>query len=285
MCPLCAERASRASWFGSTRYAGRVFTYVECRSCASLYCDPMPDAAVLGELYGPQYMASFAADPATRDERDRSRIIGWLKGEAPGRVIDYGCGDGALLRDVAALGWDTLGIEFDEVVAAGVAARTGLRVIGLRAAAAEVPADVVHLGDVLEHMTEIDRQMPAILRLVKPGGVLLAEGPLEAHANVFTWVLRLVRRARRTPSQMPPYHVMLATADGQRRLFERHDLRTLQFTVHEEAWPAPARLRPGDLLRPRAVGLFALRRVSQAASRLTGGRWGNRYFYAGRRAA
>ena len=284
-CPLCGERDSRASWFGFTYYAGRVFTYVECRSCASLYCDPMPDLAALAEMYGPRYSQSFVADPAIDDAKQMFRVVAWLKHEKPGRFIDFGCGDGGLLRDATSLGWETVGVEFDEDVAATVAARTGLRVIGRRAAADERPADVVHLGDVIEHLTDMDRQIPEILRLLKPGGVLLAQGPLEAQANVFTWGLRLTRMFRRSPSTMPPYHVILATGAGQRRLFERYDLDDIQFTMHEVSWPASSRLALGDLMRPRAIALFTLRKVSQAASRLAGGRWGNRYFYAGRRAA
>lgn len=245
----------------------------------------MPDAALLAEMYGPRYAQSFVADPAIDDAKQMPRVVAWLKNEKPGRFIDFGCGDGGLLRDAALLGWDTLGVEFDDDVAAAVAARTGLRVFGRRAAAAEPPADVVHLGDVIEHLTEMDRQMPEILRLLRPGGVLLAQGPLEAHANVFTWGLRLARMFRRSRSTMPPYHVILATAAGQRRLFERHDLDAIQFTMHEVSWPAPARLGLRDLARPRAVALFTLRKLSQAASHLAGGRWGNRYFYAGRRVA
>lgn len=244
----------------------------------------MPDTTLLAEMYGPQYQSAFVADPAIDDARQRRRVVEWLRTQARGRFIDFGCGDGMLLKDVSELGWDAVGVEFDDEVAASVAARTGLHVMG-RQASVETPADVLHLGDVLEHLTEIDREMPSILRLIKPGGVLLAQGPLEAHSSLFTWVLRAARRLRKTTSTMPPYHVMLATAAGQRRLFDRYRLAAIHFGVHEVSWPAPARLASGDIGRPRAVALYGLRKMSQAASRLSGGRWGNRYFYAGRRVA
>jgi hypothetical protein len=119
--------------------------------------------------------------------------------------------------------------------------------------------------------------------LIKPGGLLLAQGPLEGNANLFTAVLRLSRTVRRPrPTEMAPYHVLLATARGQRMLFRRFALTEIEFSVHEVAWPAPDRLSCADLGRPRAVGLFALRRCSQAVSKLRPRHWGNRYFYAGR---
>jgi SAM-dependent methyltransferase len=242
----------------------------------------MPDEALLAEMYGPEYLDSFAGASPTGEDRDFSGPLAVLERQPRGRFIDYGCGDGALVRAAATLGWDALGVEFDGAVAARVSARTGLRVVGIHAAAMEPPADVVHLGDVIEHLTDVDRQLPAILRLVKPGGLLLAQGPLEAHANVFTWVLHLARLVRRTPSSIPPYHVVLATATGQRRLFTRCQLQPIDFVIREVAWPAPARLGIRDATQLRVVALYALRKASQAVTRLTRGRWGNRYFYAGR---
>jgi hypothetical protein len=142
---------------------------------------------------------------------------------------------------------------------------------------------VLHLGDVIEHLTELNRQMPQILNLIKPGGVLLAQGPLEANGNLFAFsvrMARLLRKSRRT--EMPPYHVLLATAIGQKRLFQRLGLDLLEYSMHEVAWPAPSRLKCADLLSPRLTLLFLLRRLSQAASKIRPAHWGNRYFYAGR---
>jgi 2-polyprenyl-3-methyl-5-hydroxy-6-metoxy-1,4-benzoquinol methylase len=78
-------------------------------------------------------------------------------------------------------------------------------------------ADVVHVGDVIEHLTQLDTQFPEIPGLIKPGGLLLAQGPLENNASLFTFALssaRKLRPARRT--EMAPYHVLLATSQGQR---------------------------------------------------------------------
>src|SRR5262249_22281433 len=135
-------------------------------------------------------------------------------------------------------------------------------------------------GDVLEHLTGLPGQLRVILRLVRPGGLVVAQGPLEANACVFTWVVRGARGLRGAPTAtMAPYHVVLATAAGQRRLFERSGLACLEFSVSEVDWPAPARIGARDLRDPRRVALFALRRVSRATSRVASTRFGNRYLY------
>ena len=281
-CPLCDEKHYRASWLGATVYNGREFPYVECLACSSLYCEPMPDEETLAHMYGPSYAMSFSPDPSIDDPKEPQRVLDWLRKTERGTFIDYGCGEGQLLQAAAETAWNAVGIEFDEEVVRRLADRTGLKVMTSATALDSEPiADVLHLGDVIEHMTNINEQMPAVLKLIKPGGLLIAQGPLEANFNIFTMGVRFSRSLRPAKSNLAPYHVMLATKQGQEECFSRFDLTKQEFDVTEVSWPAPTRLLRSDLSRPRAVGLFALRRVSQAVSAIQS-EWGNRYFYVGR---
>jgi SAM-dependent methyltransferase len=243
----------------------------------------MPDRTTLARMYGPAYETGFENDPDIEDPKEPARAVRWLAGAQRGCFIDYGCGEGRLLLAAREQGWQAVGVEFDNAVARRVADRTGCDVVSVEALGRlqSLKADVVHVGDVIEHLTNMDDSMPLIMNLLKPGGVLLAQGPLEANANLFTWCLRVRGCFRRKPSSMPPYHVVLATRTGQRLLFERFGLDELQFSIHETAWPAPARLSLRVLKEPRAAALFVLRRLSQLVTRLGPRRWGNRYFYAG----
>ncbi len=282
-CPLCGGQQAKPSWLGSTVYDGHTYIYVQCRDCGSLYCDPMPRGEVLGRLYGPEYQAVLA-DHRNGGEREIGRVIQCftvLARGLPGTFVDYGCGRGQLIQEVSRLGWRAIGVEFDDAVAASVAREIGVAVVGLDEAHCSLRgrADVLHLGDVIEHLTAIDEQMPAILDLMAPGGVLIAQGPLENNANLFTLVLRLTRAMRaRASSAMPPYHVLLATAEGQRRLFTRFGLAVRDFEVSEVAWPAPQRLGLRDIGNVRVVAMFFLRLLSQLVSHISRRDWGNRYF-------
>jgi SAM-dependent methyltransferase len=244
----------------------------------------MPDAETLAHMYGPAYGSSFTPDDAIVDPKEPERVVHWLERARRGTFVDFGCGAGALLVRAARAGWEAVGVEFDDEVAKQTSARTGARVLGLAEAQSlgGPIADVLHLGDVIEHLTELDRQMPEILRLLKPGGTLLAQGPLEANANLFTCALRAARTVRPRRTEMAPYHVLLATAVGQRQFFRRFGLDEIEFAMREVSWPAPARLGRGDWRRPRRIGLFSVRRASQALSALRPKHWGNRYYYAGR---
>lgn len=280
-CPLCNGDRSRGSWLGTALYNGKEFHYVECLNCKSLFCDPMPDDQTLSEMYGQSYAMSFAPDPMVDDPKEPQRVLQQLQKLGQGTLVDYGCGQGELLKAAAALGWNTVGVEFDQEVARQLGQRLGAKVMtSVEALGSEPIADVLHLGDVIEHMTKINVQMPAILKLIKPGGMLIAQGPLESNVNVFTLGIRLLRSFRSAPIHMAPYHVMLATKKGQEECFRRFQLKEKEFAVTEVSWPAPSRLSSADLVRPRALGLYGLRRVSQAVSAVQP-RWGNRYFYVG----
>lgn len=285
-CPLCGHREHTPSWMGATEYAERRFEYRECRKCGSLFCEPMPDAATLARMYGLEYATNFSHEAGIADPKQPERVVEFLRERPAATFLDYGCGQGELLKRAQQVGWRAIGIEFSPEVVARVEAETGATVVadaGVLPEGGRGIADVLHLGDVLEHLTEMERQMPEILRLIRPGGYLLAQGPLEANANLFTAGLRFSRRwGKQRKIEMAPYHVMLATAGGQRELFRRFGLEEVRFELREVAWPAPATLARGDLLRPRPLVLFMLRKLSQAASGLQPGRWGNRYFYAGR---
>jgi SAM-dependent methyltransferase len=254
--------------------------------CGTLYCAPMPDAATLAEMYGPDYTQAGGSAGHVENPKEPERVAALLKSQTPGTFVDYGCGGGELLVEAQRAGWRAVGVEFSPEVAERVAAQTGAQVFTRPHERADFPlADVLHLGDVIEHLTRLDEQMPEILKLLKPGGLLVAQGPLEANASLFTSVLAAARRlrpGRRT--EMAPYHVLLATAHGQRAFFRRFGLIEVEYILREVAWPAPSGLLRADLRRPRAVGLFALRRVSQALSALRPDHWGNRYFYVGRKA-
>jgi SAM-dependent methyltransferase len=282
LCPLCRSPAAGPGWIGATSFAGRVYQYVECSGCRSLFCDPMPDATALTAMYGSHYRRDGDPDDGPRD---LSALREWLSAAPPGVILDFGCGNGAVLDLARTQGWTGLGVEWDPAVCAEVERRTGCRVLPRSGidALGRGAVDAVHLGDVIEHLTDPAAELAEVLPLVKAGGTVLAQGPLEGNASVFTMVLRAARRlgVGRPVADMPPYHVVVATSAGQRQLFARLGLAVLRYDVAEVAWPAPARLRLADLRQPRASALFALRRVSQLVSSVVPG-WGNRYFFAGR---
>ena len=122
-CPLCAHSKSRPSWLGSTVYLGEEFRYVECLSCKSLYCDPMPDGKTLERMYGPEYHDLFHAQENMGGTSGVTEVLSWLRREGRGKFVDYGCGAGHLLHAAKLAEWNAIGIEFEENVATRISQR------------------------------------------------------------------------------------------------------------------------------------------------------------------
>lgn len=243
----------------------------------------MPDNEILRAMYGPAYPELVAADHDVEDPKAPERVLRLAQGLPLGRFVDFGCGRGELLQKMAAAGWEVVGVEFQADVAGSVGTDTGLRVMSLEETNNEaLDADVVNLGDVIEHLTEPDQTFATVLGMLRPGGVVVAQGPLENNRTIFGVVTRVVGRLR--PNRVRegvPSHVILATEAGQRRFFDRHGLVTECFDVSEVWWPAPRTIGACNR-RPRLLILHLVRRVSLALGRILPGTWGDRYFFVGR---
>ena len=233
-------------------------------------------------MYGPGYGAE--SDPYdVESPRDHAEVIAELNRRRPGRLLDFGCGDGELMELVQKeTGWSAVGVEFDPKVAARTAERTGSKVLTYTQVleVGEGSFDALHAGDVIEHLTALPIQMRALLGRLRPGALILAEGPLEGGPSLFEVTVQASQALRNhTPVYQPPYHVIQATASGQRRFFALHGLEERSWRVYEVDWPAPSKLHRVDLAHPRVLALRALRVASRSVAKLSG--WGNRYRYVG----
>jgi 2-polyprenyl-6-hydroxyphenyl methylase/3-demethylubiquinone-9 3-methyltransferase len=96
----------------------------------------------------------------------------------PGAVlVDLGCGAGLLAPHLAGLGYRHVGVD---LVGSALRQAAGHGVAPVRGDAYRVPvrsgsADVVSAGELLEHVTEPARVIGEAARLLRPGGVLVAD--------------------------------------------------------------------------------------------------------------
>lgn len=191
------------------------------------------------------------------------------------RVLDYGCGAGHLIAALKARGLEAEGAEFSGAAAANAAAKSGCRVHDLSTGdwQAAGPWDAIHLGDVIEHLANPREVLAGLLPLIREGGLLSAEGPVEANASLVNGAIQLFGHAKRLlrpqfVGEFPPYHLLFTSASAQRAFFRRlGDLREVHWRVSENGWP----YRGNGALR-NAIALAAM-----AAAKLPGLALGNRF--------
>jgi SAM-dependent methyltransferase len=162
------------------------FAIYRCPSCAYVFVgEPCTDYAT---LYSEAYYRGEGADPLIDyafeiDHPDKTiRKYEWrgilqavqaLRGKTgPFRWLDYGCGNGSLVRYVKSQGAaDILG--FDEGAWAPRARAIGLTVLDAAGLEREKESfDVVSAVEVIEHMVDPVKELTRIRALMKPGGLL-----------------------------------------------------------------------------------------------------------------
>jgi trans-aconitate methyltransferase len=103
-------------------------------------------------------------------------VLELLEARAGERVLDLGCGDGALTERLVKLGCDVVAVDASgEQVAAARARRLDARVADGQALAFRAEFDAVFSNAALHWMTEPDRVIAGAWRALRPGGRFVAE--------------------------------------------------------------------------------------------------------------
>lgn len=129
-------------------------------------------------------MTSAAVAPLTPYGSLRWDVVAPLLPRRPSRVLEIGCGQGAVGLRLAAAGHDWTGVELDGVSADAArrrleaAALPGRVVHGSLAALADATAfDVVCAFEVIEHLEDDAAALTEWVARVRPGGLLLLSTP------------------------------------------------------------------------------------------------------------
>lgn len=191
-----------------------------CTVCEFAQVAPLPDAAAIAAIYGPEYFdkGKYRDDDAGRLEQERRvRLLEHHGVPAGGRILDFGCATGefAALADRT---WEVWGIELNrEPILAAQAALPHLAERlrhGRLEDAGFLPAsfDAVVLWDVIEHLPEPVETLATLVALVKPGGLVALSTP-----DIGAATARLM--GRRWHFMTPPEHLGFFNRTSMARLF------------------------------------------------------------------
>jgi 2-polyprenyl-3-methyl-5-hydroxy-6-metoxy-1,4-benzoquinol methylase len=273
------------------------WTLRRCGTCGLVWLDPLPLPAEAARLYGRYYTHAQdgAAAPAGIGRGLRRRLedgIAWRRfgyaaprhagdrmaariasmlpplrqgGEAAvmglpaggGRLLDVGCGDGALLERFRSLGWRVEGLEPDGRAAARARER-GFTVTEGTLDSASLPDgayQAITLHHVLEHVPDPVATLATCRRLLAPGGrvAVLTPNAAALGARIF---------GRHWLHWDPPRHSHVFTAESLRRCCHAAGLKPvrLEATGRAARWAIVAstairrRGRLEEVSRPGGTG-------------------------------
>ncbi|RLS40529.1 MAG: class I SAM-dependent methyltransferase [Planctomycetota bacterium] len=212
------------------QYVSGEWDFYRCDECGSAMLHPMPTAEDLASLYPPIY--TFAPELGARSRfsrllafleyhlffrptyRTQARIVSnYVRKHGIGkRLLDIGCGRGLRLLEFRREGFEVHGCDFSEEsvsylrdchhISADVADVSTLNTVY------EANSfDIVTAFYVIEHVVDVEEVFRSCLRLLKPGGVIVAVCPLSdsTQAKLFgnRWVVATeAPRHTNIPSQI-----------------------------------------------------------------------------------
>jgi SAM-dependent methyltransferase len=206
-CPVCLTAGTVPhSFTGSDVFfetTKRTFGYRSCPSCHCLFIDPVPHERELEQFYPSHYWWKSSPALLTRLEflyrrvalRDHiafiDRATGMLSTRSrPIRLLDVGCGSGALLGLLVQKGFDVVGFDMSKEAAAIAKADHGVDVItGGRLQDGNFSSgafDVVSLFHVVEHVSEPRDLLVEVRRLLHSRGRLVLQVP-----NIESWQFKM----------------------------------------------------------------------------------------------
>jgi 2-polyprenyl-3-methyl-5-hydroxy-6-metoxy-1,4-benzoquinol methylase len=255
-CPFCTGTAT------TLRYVHDGYRIIHCRECDGGFAMPRPTVARLDQIYDPAYVAKYTASVMHSRALARWRyelITRLLRiGETapapatPRRILDVGCGGGALLQEFKNAGWEVNGTDVSPEFA-HMAQALGIPVVVGDATSIDLPVrhfDLITMSHVVEHFVDPLEVLAHCARWLRGGGAVALETP--------NWKgIGALVRGSKWSHIIPPEHLNYFTPKSLRRLALRAGL----------ARPETATTTP-PFLEGLATMPWPLRRVARLFYRL-----------------
>lgn len=245
ICPLCgpafrSQEIARGIDFEYGTTGEQEFRIVRCQDCGIVLVDPRPaDDEIAGlypEDYGPYHFDKLPGFVRRGRDWVQRRKVDVIRRHAPpgARLVDVGCGAGALLRLLRArgdagwrlVGWDYPAPHMDRL------REGGFEVISAAIDREHAPSgvDVFILNQVIEHFANPGEVIELLAGALTPGGFLVMETP-DTQSVDARWF-----GGRYWGGYHIPRHLVLFNAGNLRALVERAGLRV----VETARLPSPA---------------------------------------------
>jgi len=207
-CPLCGSDQSQHAY--TTRdilyNKDTLYDYYNCNSCKAVFIAPMPSDEQIASFYPDEYMVYEEVIPKMVGDMEMAVLklkhgykhlnpsfmsvllaplvsLFKYKLNMPftenGKILDVGCGNGKYLSKMKSLGWQSSGVEFNDV-AVKACQKNGLDVFQgelKNSPFKQAEMDLVTARHVIEHIPDVNGFFEDVNKVLKPGGLFHLRTP------------------------------------------------------------------------------------------------------------
>ena len=179
-CRICNHRPLATVLSGIQSQFGEIYSLKQCKVCSFVSTSPLPSAETLKKYYGQDYWQPFNGKTAKLlsffYKLRMLSVLRNIKRTIPqnGHILDWGSGDGSLIRLLEHEGFDCYGIDNYHVEL------TNKKLVNttiIKAPFSKDFFDCITSFHVLEHIEKPFASIKKAFHLLKPNGILVVEVP------------------------------------------------------------------------------------------------------------
>jgi len=215
-CPAC--KSHDREYVGSKNG----FEVIVCGACSTVFTTGLP-SELEAQDYDGYYDESNLEVPEFIKQRTQEIVSGFEDYRQQNRLLEIGFGAGTILDAARDAGWDVFGQEISKSAVDHAKAR-GFNVFHGELHDAHYPDgsfDVVIASEIIEHLSEPEKMLAEVKRILRPGGVFWGTTPF---ARSFSFRLMGIDWS----TLAPPEHLQLYSIQGMEGMLHRAGFSTFE---------------------------------------------------------
>ena len=214
-CTICNNKKYVQAFPFNTYFNGKFFTYKKCVNCKFVRIFPYPNKQDIVKLYNNKsYHEKFYLDVNNEQYKDSIKFLKKFINKRV-KILDFGSGNGDFIKQIEHV-HDCYGVEYDletiKKLRKKLKKSKFLDISEIKKQKYNNFFDVIHLGDVLEHVISPDKLLINLHKKIKKDGFLYIEGPIERNISLVNILIILYGNVKKFlisdyKNNFKPYHL------------------------------------------------------------------------------